>query len=135
VFQIDARGRPESVWDVLTSPVTTRQFLGASLASTWEPGAAVEGWRDGDHVLRGEVLFSQCPNRLTYALGVEDGQPEVYVTWSISSSAYGTVVGLDLDEGVVDVDDGLDGLEQAWLPVVSALEGLLATLPPWPAAR
>jgi len=82
VFQIGATGCPEQVWRVLTNPGTTRRFLGISLQSEWAVGSRISGSLDGAPMMVGEVLFTECPARLSYMLAIDAGHPEIYVTWS-----------------------------------------------------
>ena len=101
------------------APIPVRDQPGEA---TWAPGAPVTGWLDGAPALRGEVLFSQCPHRLSYVLAAGPEDPEVYVTWEVERCATGSIVRLSIDEcGHSDAAQ----VKESWLPVVSALRGLL----------
>ncbi len=126
MFQIGATGCPEQVWRVLTNPGTTRRFLGISLQSEWAVGSRISGSLDGAPMMVGEVLFTECPARLSYMLAIDAGHPEIYVTWELRGCDSGTIVRLSLDEA--DSED-TEELEASWQPVVTALQALLSTPP------
>jgi uncharacterized protein YndB with AHSA1/START domain len=124
VFELTASGCPDMVWPVLTAPESTRRFLfGISLEATWAPGSPITGWYDGAPAMQGEVLFFECPNRLSYVLASGPDHPEVYVTWEVEACGSGSLVRLSVDEcGHSDRAQ----VEASWQPVVTALQGLLA---------
>jgi uncharacterized protein YndB with AHSA1/START domain len=123
VFKFGATVCPEQVWQVLTDPDSTPQFLfGIRMESTWETGSSLTGSLAGTEVVSGEVLFASGPNRLSYVLAAGPEQPEVYVTWGVQACGSGAIVCLHVDEP--DTSDEV--VESSWQPVVTALQGLLA---------
>ncbi len=126
LFRFTTAAGPEAVWQTLTSPESTpRYFHGLSLRSDWRAGSSVtargRGWK-----LVGEVLAVAEPRRLSFTLAADDDQPETFVTWEIhrdddASANPGSIVRLYVDE-----PDGGADTESAWLPVISALQAVLA---------
>jgi hypothetical protein len=51
----------------------------------------------------------------------------VYLTWQVRSCTAGCVIRLQVDE--IDAADSEDEAEGVWLPVLAALQGLLAQNP------
>jgi uncharacterized protein YndB with AHSA1/START domain len=118
---------PAQVWAALTTPESTRQFLfGIRLESTWRLGSLITGWLDSRSVVHGEVLFAECPSRLSYLLAAGPEQPEVYVTWEVWASGTRSIVRLSVTE--VDTS-GCEEVEASWRPVVIALQALLSARP------
>jgi uncharacterized protein YndB with AHSA1/START domain len=120
---MEACGPPAQVWAALTTPESIRRFLfGIRLESTWQPGSPITGRLDSGSVLHGQVLFAECPSRLSYLLSAGLEQPEVYVTWEVRACGTRTIVRLSVDEA--DTSD-TEEVEAAWRPVVAALQALL----------
>ena len=122
MFRFGATGCPEQVWSVLTSPEATPQLFGVRLESNWVLGSPITGWLDGAPVMTGEVLYSECPNRLSYVLASGPGQPEVYATWEVLARGAGAIVRLSVFEA--DTEDSGE-VEALWQPVVTKLQALL----------
>jgi uncharacterized protein YndB with AHSA1/START domain len=123
--------RPERVWDALTATGTPLPFLhGLTAESDWQPGSTVtvrphanraaRGEVPSGEVVRGEVLASEPPRRLSYTLGEWPADPSVYVTWQLRFRDGSTVVHLFVDEPAPHAGPE-DDLELIWLRVVSAL--------------
>ena len=122
VFRIATRSGPDGVWAALTCPVTTPRWLyGIALSSTWAAGAHVTGTLGAAPGVTGTVLFAQEPERLTYSFDDPSGGV-TYLTWRIRPAADGSVVRLHVEEPGATEDE----LEDAWLPVVTALADVLA---------
>ena len=126
LFRFTTAAGPDAVWRTLTSPaLTSRYFHGLSLESDWQPGSRVTA-RSRSGRLVGEVLAVAEPRRLSFTLAADDDQPETFVTWEIhdgegGAPAPGAIVRLYVDE-----PDGDDETESTWLPVISALQAVLA---------
>ena len=123
VFRLATPAGPAAVWEALTCPRTTPRWLyGLALSSTWTPGDPVTGCLDAAPGVAGTVLFAEPPERLTYAF--EDPSGAVtYVTWRVRAAARGSVVRLHVEEPGASEEE----IEDAWLPVVTALGDVLAT--------
>jgi uncharacterized protein YndB with AHSA1/START domain len=122
-FQIEAFAPPGQIWAALTTPESTRQFLfGIRLESTWETGSPIMGRLDRGSVLQGEVLFAECPTRLSYMLTAGPEQPEVFVTWEVRATGTRSIGRLSVDE---TGSSNREEVEASWRPVVAALQGLL----------
>ena len=76
------------------APIPVRDQPEGDLGS----GYPVTGWLDGAPAVQGEVLFSECPHRLSYVLAAGPEDPEVYVTWEVEACATGSIVRLSIDE-------------------------------------
>jgi hypothetical protein len=74
-------------------------------------------------VLTGEVLFAECPHRLSYVLSAGAGHPGAYVTWEVRAGRGDATVRLCVDEA----DAGIEEIEAAWRPVATAFQALLLT--------
>jgi len=112
----------ERVWTALTCPDTTTGYLlGMRLESEWTPGAPVNLLTPQGHSMAGEAIRVDPPRSLSFAL--EQGTaPCRIIGWELRPHPMGTVVRLTVD----DVDgDCEEEVEDVWLPVVAALQGLL----------
>jgi uncharacterized protein YndB with AHSA1/START domain len=126
-FWFEMPRSPAEVWAALTTAESTAKFLhGVALESEWQAGSAMTGSLGDQVVLQGQVLFAQQPIRVSYVLFDGPGQPEIFVTWDLCPSAIGAIVCLSVDDFDTD-DEGTTYLDQAWRPVVSALQTLLAS--------
>ena len=135
VYQLFVKATPEQIWDAITKPEFTRRyFYGSLIESTFEPGAAYDGW-SGDrtqHYVDGEVLESDPPRllRTTWrALYDEEtaAEPHSRVTWELEPSDGGitklTVVHDQLDAAPKTAENVAGG----WPYVLSGLKTLLET--------
>jgi uncharacterized protein YndB with AHSA1/START domain len=126
-FWLEIPRAPAEVWAALTTAESTAKFLhGVALESEWQAGSAVTGRLGDQVVLQGQVLFAQRPIRVSYVLFDGPGQPELFVTWDVWPSAAGAMVCLSVDDFDND-DEGTAHLDQAWRPVMCALQTLLAS--------
>jgi len=113
----------EKVWAVLTCAETSARYLhGMRLESAWMPGSPVHLRAPVGHAASGEVIRADPPRSLSFAL--EQGTaPCRIIAWELRPHPEGTVVRLTVD----DVDgDCEEEVEDVWLPVVAALQGVLA---------
>jgi hypothetical protein len=125
-FAAHTTAAAETVWVALTDPAKTADYLyGMAAHSTWVPDAPVELRREDCVVLTGRVLCSRRNERLSYIVQSGEQDPPVYLTWSIRPTSSGCAIGLDIDE--VDSADSREDAEDAWLPVLAALQRLLET--------
>jgi uncharacterized protein YndB with AHSA1/START domain len=126
-FWFEMPRAPAEVWAALTTAESTAKFLhGVALESEWQTGSAMTGRLGDQVVLQGQVLFAQQPIRVSYVLFDGPGQPEIFVTWDVWPSAAGAMVCLSVDDFDTE-DEGTTYLDEAWRPVVSALQTLLAS--------
>jgi uncharacterized protein YndB with AHSA1/START domain len=118
---------PARIWLALTDTAQTGEYLyGLRLSSQWSPDATIEvRYRDGS-CLDGRVLCSWPERRLSYLLQSPDGPP-VYLTWLIRPGPAGTVCTLRIDEfDEMETPGSRTDAENTWLPVLAALQRLLA---------
>jgi uncharacterized protein YndB with AHSA1/START domain len=123
-FSFLTEAPPDQVWAALTCAEASTKYLhGMSLVSTWDPGSPVDLRVPTGHSISGEVIRVDPPRALSFAL--EQGTaPCRIIGWELRVHPDGTVVRLSID----DVDGDCENeVEDMWLPVVSALQGLLAT--------
>jgi uncharacterized protein YndB with AHSA1/START domain len=128
LFRAITAASPDEVWAALTATGSPLGFMyGLTAESDWQPGATltmtVDRW-----CLVGDVLVAERPRRLCYTLGDRPGEPSVYVTWELRPLDDATVVRLSVDEPWT-LTDNTDGLEAAWLPVLSGLVAQLGAHP------
>jgi uncharacterized protein YndB with AHSA1/START domain len=124
-FACFSSGDPARVWAALTDAAHTTSYLyGVALHSTWAPEAPIDVRHEGHPTLTGRVLCSRPGERLSYVLHVTPDDPPVYLTWLIRPSPGGCTIRLEIDE--VDGADTADDAEDTWLPVLAALQKLLA---------
>ncbi len=120
---------PDRVWAVLTGDAKTGSYLyGLVLCSSWQPGAAIDFRAPSSSTatpsLTGRVLHVQPPCRLSYVLQASPDDPPVYLTWQVRPCSGGTAVHLRVDE--TEAGDNDEEAEDTWLPVLAALQALLA---------
>jgi len=124
-FACHTASDPARVWTALTDPGASAGYLyGLSAHSTWEVDAPIDV-RHGEHVtLSGRVLCVRPGERLSYVLQSGPDDPPVYVTWLIRRHANGSTIRLEVDE--VGSEDSAEDAEDAWLPVLAALQQMLS---------
>lgn len=116
---------PAATWSALTSPGQTGAYLyGLAAHSSWQPDAPIRFQIAGQYPITGQVLHVQAPSRLSYVLQTGPGDPPVYLTWQIRPSPGGCTIRLQIDE--TDFADTREEAEDTWLPVLAALQELLA---------
>jgi len=116
---------PARVWAALTSASQTSRYLyGLAAHSSWEPDAPIDVQHDGRTQLTGRVLCARPYERLSYLLQAGPEDPRVYLTWLIRPRTGGCTIELQIDE--IDAADSAEDAEDTWLPVLAALQQLLA---------
>ena len=125
------------IWAALTDGQETGRYLHGLFAhSSWLADAPIHfrttlSQAAGHTLLTGRVLHVQPFCRLSYLLQSGPKDPPVYLTWQIRSCPGGSTVQLQIDE--VEFADTDEEAENTWLPVLAALQNLLAqdeTAPP-----
>jgi len=111
----------DDVWDALTSACRTPAYLyGLGLHSEWHVDAAIRADYDSSPTLAGQVVCCRRGERLSYLLQAATGDPATYLTWLLRPCPGGTTITLVVDEP--DAPDTSDEAEDAWLPVLDALQ-------------
>ncbi|MGO9660442.1 MAG: hypothetical protein ACLQVK_26320 [Acidimicrobiales bacterium] len=119
---------PDRVWAALTATGGKGGYLyGLVARSSWLPGDDIHfqtvTCSPVTPPLTGRVLHAQPPWRLSYFLQAGPEDPPVYLTWQVRSCPSGSTVQLRVDEtGGAGTDEEA---ENAWLPVLAALQALL----------
>jgi uncharacterized protein YndB with AHSA1/START domain len=126
-FSCFATADPAAVWSALTDAGTTRRFLyGLAAHSSWEVDAPIRFDSANGETLVGRVLYVDEPCRLTYLLQSGPDDPCTYLTWRVRPCHDGSAVRLEIDEGGADDSEADEDAEDRWLPVLSALQGVVA---------
>src|SRR4051794_11114035 len=83
---------PERVWDVITDPAATKEFMfGTELSTDWTVGGDIRWrgtWQGKDYEDKGEVLAFEPEHKLVFThfspLGGDEDAPENYhrLTWT-----------------------------------------------------
>ncbi len=116
---------PARVWAALTDAGQTSAYLyGLAAHSTWDCNAFIDVQHGDRSHLIGRVLCAQPNERLSYVLQAGDTDPPVYLTWLIRPSPGGCTIRLEIDE--IEHADSAEDAEDTWLPVLAALQRLLA---------
>jgi len=123
---------PARVWAVLTGTHETGSYVyGLVTHSSWEADAPIH-FRTAQSPtavyssLTGRVLHVQPLCRLSYLVQSGPEDPPVYLTWQIRPCRGGSTIRLQVDEiGYADNDEEA---ENTWLPVLAALQALLAEM-------
>ena len=121
---------PARVWAVLTGTHETGSYVyGLVTHSSWEADAPIH-FRTAQSPtavyssLTGRVLHVRPLCRLSYLVQSGPEDPPVYLTWQIRPCRGGSTIRLQVDEiGYADNDEEA---ENTWLPVLAALQALLA---------
>jgi len=129
-FSFFTRADTCQVWALLTGAGNSIGYFHAlDISTSWRPGAPIRfrGSSDPDAappVLTGSVLCVQPRSRLSFYFSSGPGDPRTYMTWELRPSMSATVVQLQVDQ--VDCLDTVADAEDAWLPVLAALQELLS---------
>ena len=125
-FTCATNADPALVWSALTEPDQTRRYLyGLAAHSSWEPNAPIV-FHHETVVLRGHVVRADRPCRLSYCLSAGPDDPATYLTWQIRTCPAGSTIRLQIDETDPFKPDTEEDAEDTWLPVLAALQVLLA---------
>jgi uncharacterized protein YndB with AHSA1/START domain len=136
VYQVFIKASPEAIWEAITNPeFTTQYFHGSYVDSTFEAGAAYDGYSSdrSQHWVDGEILESEPPRRLQhtwrslYSPELAD-EPHSRVTWEIEPQEDGTALLTVVHDQLEDSPKTADSISGAgWVLVVSGLKTLLET--------
>jgi uncharacterized protein YndB with AHSA1/START domain len=98
---------PGRVWDVITDPVATKEFMfGAELATDWTVGGPITwrgSWEGKEYEDKGVILDVEPGRRLVYShfspLGGQEDKPENYHTliWTLQDLGGRTLLTLAQD--------------------------------------
>jgi uncharacterized protein YndB with AHSA1/START domain len=98
---------PSRVWDVITDPVATREFMfGAELATDWSVGGPITWrgtWEGKEYEDKGVIREVEPGQRLVYThfspLGGQEDKPENYhtLTWTLQDRDGRTLLTLAQD--------------------------------------
>jgi uncharacterized protein YndB with AHSA1/START domain len=130
------KASPERIWAAITTPeFTTKYFHGAYVDSTFEPGAAYNGYSSdrSQHWVDGEILEADPPRRLQHtwrSLYDADSavEPHSRVTWEIEPQENGTCLVTVVHDRLEDspkTAESVSGI--GWVTVLSGLKTLLET--------
>jgi uncharacterized protein YndB with AHSA1/START domain len=136
VYQVLIKASPERIWAAITTPeFTTKYFHGAYVDSTFEPGAAYNGYSSdrSQHWVDGEILEADPPRRLQHtwrSLYDADSavEPHSRVTWEIEPQENGTCLVTVVHDRLEDspkTAESVSGI--GWVTVLSGLKTLLET--------
>ena len=98
---------PQRVWDVITDPVATKEFMfGTDVVTDWSVGGPIRWrgtWNGKDYEDKGEILEFEPGRRLVTthfsALSGDEDTPENYhtLTWTLESESGATRLTLTQD--------------------------------------
>jgi uncharacterized protein YndB with AHSA1/START domain len=98
---------PQRVWDVITDPVATKEFMfGAELATDWSVGGPITwrgSWEGKEYEDKGVILAVEPGRKLVYThfspLAGEEDKPENYhtLTWTLQGQGGRTLLTLAQD--------------------------------------
>ncbi|OJJ15657.1 hypothetical protein BKI52_37880 [marine bacterium AO1-C] len=126
------------VWDLLTNPAKTRQYMfGSEVISDWKVGDLIE-WRGktetGDDItfVKGEILAFEAGTSVTQTMfdphmGLED-VPENYakLTYALAENGTGTTLEITQDfTGVGNAQKRFEESKQGWPMVIQSMKELL----------
>jgi hypothetical protein len=127
-FRCFTEASPTAVWAALTASQPISVYLyGLVIESSWEERAPIHIRSSpvtGHLSLTGMVLRVEFPCRLSYLLQSGPEDPPVYLSWLIRTCRDGCTIELQVDE--VGTADSEEEAEDRWLPVLAALQTLLA---------
>jgi uncharacterized protein YndB with AHSA1/START domain len=136
VYQVFIKATPEAIWDAITKPeFSAKYFHGSLIESTWQPGAAYNGYSP-DHAqlwVDGEVVETDPPRRLQHTWrSLYDpeaaAEPHSRVTWEIEPQEGGfslLTVTHDRLEDSPKTAASVSGV--GWMLVLSGLKTVLET--------
>jgi uncharacterized protein YndB with AHSA1/START domain len=129
-FRCFTAASPSRVWTALADGKETARYLHGLVAeSSWCPDAPIHFLTDpvqpeDQSMLVGRVLCAQPHRRLSYFLRSGPEDPATYLTWQLRSCPGGSTVHLQIDQA--ECPDTDEEAENTWLPVLAALQSLLA---------
>lgn len=117
-FSVATASCPQRIWAVLTNPAG---LYGVVATSTWETGAGVCLSSGGAPQVRGRVLHTAPPQRLSFVVDDPSGE-STFVTWELRGGEAGAVVRLYIDETTPSAEEDA---EDVWLPILGRLTDLV----------
>jgi uncharacterized protein YndB with AHSA1/START domain len=136
VYQVFIKATPEAIWDAITkAEFSAKYFHGSLIESTWQPGAAYNGYSP-DHAelwVDGEVVETDPPRRLQHTWRSlynpeAAAEPHSRVTWEIEPQEGGfslLTVTHDRLEDSPKTAASVSGV--GWMFVLSGLKTVLET--------
>ena len=101
---------PARVWDIITDPAATREFMfGTELSTDWTVGGPITwsgSWEGRDYQDKGVVLEVEPGQKLVYTnfspLGGQEDKPENYhtLTWTLQDQGGRTLLVLSQDNNL-----------------------------------
>lgn len=140
VYEVYIRTTPEKLWDALTNPATTKQYLfgGVLEDSQLTPGSPMRYHReDGTLMLDGEVVEVEPRRKIVQTWrGMQNpDDPASRVTWEITPLGDACKLAVTHDHPDASTETA-KGTQEGWPIVLSALKTLLETGAPleitWP---
>ena len=129
VYEIFIRTTPERLWQALTDPALTQQYLffGSRYESDWQPGSAYIVSNANGNVVEGEILEIDPPRRLVMTWRATFADiPVTTVTWMIEPIGDSCKLTLQ-HSGLEPGSPVTQGLGAAWTQIISSLKSLLET--------
>jgi uncharacterized protein YndB with AHSA1/START domain/DNA-binding transcriptional ArsR family regulator len=132
VFQVYIRTTPERLWQAITDPDLTRQYLHRTrVASNWRPGEPITYWEADEVVVDGSVLEAQPPRRLVTTWSFRRAadfrnDPPSRVTWEIEAIGDNCRLTLIHDQFPGETPT-FRSVGSGWPVVLSSLKSLLET--------
>ncbi|HYB27358.1 MAG TPA: SRPBCC family protein [Solirubrobacteraceae bacterium] len=136
VYQLFIKATPERIWEAITRPeFTTKYFHGSYVDSTFEPGAAYNGYSTdrSQQWVDGEVLEADPPRRLQHTWrSLYDpeaaAEPHSRVTWEIEPQQDGTCLVTVVHDKLEESPKTAESVSgTGWIAVLSGLKTLLET--------
>lgn len=136
VYQLFIKATPERIWEAITKPeFTTKYFHGSYVDSTFEPGAAYNGYSTdrSQQWVDGEVLEADPPRRLQHTWrSLYDpeaaAEPHSRVTWEIEPQQDGTCLVTVVHDKLEESPKTAESVSgTGWIAVLSGLKTLLET--------
>ncbi|HEY8598506.1 MAG TPA: SRPBCC family protein, partial [Thermomicrobiales bacterium] len=129
VYEIYIRTTPERLWQAVTDPDMTQQYVfGSRIASDWQVGSSYTYTNEHGKAIEGEILAIDPPRRLVQTWrAVFADIPTTTVTWLIEP--LGDSCKLTIQHSGIDPANTIasQGLASAWTQIASSLKSLLET--------
>jgi uncharacterized protein YndB with AHSA1/START domain len=132
VFQVYIRTTPQRLWQAITEPDFTRQYLmRARVESSWRTGAPITYWLDEEVAVDGRVLEADPPHRLVTTWSFRRrpdlrDDPPSRVTWEIEQLGDDCRLKL-IHDSFPSETPTFTSVGSGWPQVLSSLKSLLET--------